>query len=477
MVEEMLRCSKCGQLYVARPNAPGKHELCSRCAKPDVPTPHAAQPNASSRARAVPPTVNSPPSGSMSPWWSEVAGPATTPPTVISVPIAQLPQTQTPPQTKPTDLDIDPSLWQHSGPVQAQPGPEGFSRNALIVMWSCVGAFALSLACFLALYTHLHDQSKITAANDRISQAVTAANQWIGSDSPVDGDLAEQWLADAIAEQDATEKTRGEAVLAQVRKQRKHLAELAERRRKANWDVSERVSQAEMDFSSDRLEAAEEKLAAALRVQDATDTAKAKELLSKIPVRCQELASQKVAKLATEATESFKAGQLDKALELANEALAVKGATNTGDAEQLIGRMGEAQPELLRRDAQRALEQRRYPVAARRLKAYLANASSDEIKPYLANPYSDEFKAYLANPSSDENKKARALRMVAILEIVIDSGVSQKVANLLTDKEIEALLQEGKLPDLLTPTDAALAQAVKVALTENASKERKPSPS
>ena len=50
MVEEMLRCSKCGQLYVARPNAPGKHELCSRCAKPDVPTPHAAQPNASSRA-------------------------------------------------------------------------------------------------------------------------------------------------------------------------------------------------------------------------------------------------------------------------------------------------------------------------------------------------------------------------------------------------------------------------------------------
>ena len=62
--------------------------------------------------------------------------------------------------------------------------------------------------------------------------------------------------------------------------------------------------------------------------------------------------------------------------------------------------------------------------------------------------------------------------MVAILEIVIDSGVSQKVANLLTDKEIEALLQEGKLPDLLTPTDAALAQAVKVALTENASKER-----
>ena len=81
-----------------------------------------------------------------------------------------------------------------------------------------------------------------------------------------------------------------------------------------------------MDFSSDRLEAAEEKLAAALRVQDATDTAKAKEeLLSKIPVRCQELASQKVAKLATEATESFKAGQLDKALELANECSRSKG--------------------------------------------------------------------------------------------------------------------------------------------------------
>jgi len=38
-----------------------------------------------------------------------------------------------------------------------------------------------------------------------------------------------------------------------------------------------------MDFSADRLEAAEEKLVAALRVQDATDSGKAAKLLLKIP--------------------------------------------------------------------------------------------------------------------------------------------------------------------------------------------------
>ena len=87
MVEEMLRCSKCGQLYVARPNSPESTSCVAGALSPMCRRPTPRSPMPLHARSAVPPTVNSPPSGSMSPWWSEVAGPATTPPTVISVPI------------------------------------------------------------------------------------------------------------------------------------------------------------------------------------------------------------------------------------------------------------------------------------------------------------------------------------------------------------------------------------------------------
>ncbi len=109
--------------------------------------------------------------------------------------------------------------------AQAEPEPEGFNKSTLIAMWSCVGMVALGCVCFLAWYTHSEHRAKIIAANDRITQAVAAANQWIGSNSPVDGEAVEQRLANAVATQDATEKARGEAMLAQVRNQRKQLAD------------------------------------------------------------------------------------------------------------------------------------------------------------------------------------------------------------------------------------------------------------
>jgi len=47
-----------------------------------------------------------------------------------------------------------------------------------------------------------------------------------------------------------------------------------------------------------------------------------------------------------------------KALETANEALAVKEATNNEEAEQLVVKFANAQPELFLRDAHQAIEQR-----------------------------------------------------------------------------------------------------------------------
>ncbi len=110
--------------------------------------------------------------------------------------------------------------------------------------------------------------------------------------------------------------------------------------RKANRDVLELVTQAEMDFSSGRLEAAEEKLSKALSLPLATNTAKARDLLAKVPARRQELANEKVTKLIADAKDTFRASQYDKAMQIINEAISVKDATNTEEAEQILGKMG-----------------------------------------------------------------------------------------------------------------------------------------
>jgi hypothetical protein len=145
---------------------------------------------------------------------------------------------------------------------------------------------------------------------------------------------------------------------------------------KANRKVLEFVRLAEADFLAGDLEAAEAKLTTALAVQGATEMAKAKELLAKIPARRQELANEKVTKLMADATESLKAGDFSKALQTVNEGIMVKDATNTKDAEQLLEKIGDARPELLARDAMQAIQQRHYSIGVKRLKAYLANPRS-----------------------------------------------------------------------------------------------------
>ena len=150
------------------------------------------------------------------------------------------------------------------------------------------------------------------------------------------------------------------------------------------------------------------------------------------------MANEKVTQLMADATESFKAGQFDKALQTINEGMVVKDATNTGEAELLLGKLGIARPELLARDAMQAIQQRRYSIAVKRLKAYLAHPSSE--------------------------KKPVATQVLKLVEILQDDDKAQASLKAMSDGQIKSLSEDGKLPDDLTATNAALTEAVKAAL-------------
>lgn len=113
----------------------------------------------------------------------------------------------------------------------AQAGPqvedEGMSRNTLIALWSFVGVFGVGCVLFLVWHSHSTHQRKIAAANDRISEAVTAANEWMRSVSGDDGQAIEQQLRRALGRDLATDKANGETLLKQVRERREQLAEQA----------------------------------------------------------------------------------------------------------------------------------------------------------------------------------------------------------------------------------------------------------
>jgi hypothetical protein len=163
-------------------------------------------------------------------------------------------------------------------------------------------------------------------------------------------------------------------------------------------------------------------------------------------MRRRELANEMVTKLMADATESFKAGQFDKALRTVNEGIAVKDATNTEEAEKLLGKMGNAQPELLFRDAQQAIEQRRYAIAAQRLRTYQAHSRSE--------------------------KKPEAMRMLKLLGIVLDTEEAKASVKSMTDGQINSLSEGGKLPDNLATTSGALNEAAKATFAKYLPQER-----
>ena len=214
----------------------------------------------------------------------------------------------------------------------------------------------------------------------------------------------------------------------------------------ANREVREYVTRAEIEFSVGKLEAAEDILTTALAVRSATETANAKELLAKIPARRQEFVNEKVTKLMGDATVSYKAGDFNKALQSVNEGIAVKDATNTEEAEHLLGKMGDARPELLARDAMQAIQQRRYSVAVKRLTSYLANPRSE--------------------------KKPVATQVLKSLEILLNGDKAQASVKAMSDAQIKSLLEDGKLPDHLATTNAVLTEAVKAALVRYIPQER-----
>lgn len=105
--------------------------------------------------------------------------------------------------------------------------PERISRNVLIALWSMVGVVALLAVLIVGTYSASSRRAKTAAANEQVAHAVTTAQQWIDGDLSLDGETVEQQLLEALADERATERRSGQSVLAQVRKRRQELAELA----------------------------------------------------------------------------------------------------------------------------------------------------------------------------------------------------------------------------------------------------------
>lgn len=102
------------------------------------------------------------------------------------------------------------------------------SRNATIALCSLVAVIVLAGIFFVVRLNDSLKQAKVSAANDRVSQAVTEANDWIaGKSSIIKGEAIEQRLTDALKDTYATESAEGEAALVQVGQRRKQLAEQA----------------------------------------------------------------------------------------------------------------------------------------------------------------------------------------------------------------------------------------------------------
>jgi len=311
----------------------------------------------------------------------------------------------------------------------------GMAVAGLLLVLLGLPSFALSVSSSIRKHRH---ENEIRQANDQVASLVRIAQGDLenGDLDKAEDDLRQATLVPKAGDTEAVSLLQGNI---QMARQEAAVG-------KANRTVREYIRQAESDFLFDRLEAAEAKLTTALAVQGTTEMAKAKELLAKIPARRQQLANEKVTKLMADATESFKAEDFNKAMQTVNEAIAVNDATNTGEAEQLLDKMGDARPDLLARDAMRAIQQRRYPIAAKRLRAYLVNPRSD--------------------------RKPVATQVLKLVEILLDADRAQASLKTMSDAQLKVLSEDGKLPDDLATSNKALTEAVKATLVRNIPQER-----
>ncbi|EAQ77427.1 hypothetical protein DSM3645_04660, partial [Blastopirellula marina DSM 3645] len=122
-------------------------------------------------------------------------------------------------------------------PMRTDDEREGLSPQTLLALWGFAGVFVLGCVLFLIWYSRASHQAEIADANDRISQAVVAAKQWIDGDTSQNGESVERRLVDVLNDQIATERDEGESVLIEVRRHQSQVArERLQRQATAIWN-------------------------------------------------------------------------------------------------------------------------------------------------------------------------------------------------------------------------------------------------
>jgi len=109
---------------------------------------------------------------------------------------------------------------------QIKDGPDGLSKTTLIVLWSGVAVFAIVAIQLVVWSSQASHAANIVSANQRISEAIENARQWIASNTQDAGETVERQLTESLASELATEKTEGETMLKQVRQRRTKLSEM-----------------------------------------------------------------------------------------------------------------------------------------------------------------------------------------------------------------------------------------------------------
>lgn len=129
-------------------------------------------------------------------------------------------------------------------PMTATPleqNAEQTRTHSRAVLWSFGVACAMLFVLFVVWHAYSSRQLRITTANNRTSEAVRAANDWITENSPMSAETVEKQLVEALECSDATVRSNGEAALASVRKRRQQLrVKQAELEAAAQFDAAEK---------------------------------------------------------------------------------------------------------------------------------------------------------------------------------------------------------------------------------------------
>lgn len=121
----------------------------------------------------------------------------------------------------------------------------GFSRNTLIMLWSMVGVLVVSCVSIVVWYSNAMHKSKIAAANARVTRAISAANDWLNSNSPGRIDEIEKELVESLENGLATEVESCQQMLAKLMQRREQI-QLQNRQEKARlesaaiWDEAKK---------------------------------------------------------------------------------------------------------------------------------------------------------------------------------------------------------------------------------------------